>query len=48
MLRRQGKLAPENFDQVVREERELRQKLSAIFPEELLKRTLRRGDVDAR
>ena len=47
-LRQSGKLAPENFDAAVRKERELRAKLSAIFPEELLKRTLRRGDVDAR
>jgi hypothetical protein len=32
----------------VKEERDIRDQLSAIFPEELLKRKLRRGDVDAR
>jgi DNA primase len=47
-LRQSGTLTAENFDSVVREERELRDQLSAIFPEELLKRKLRRGDIDAR
>jgi hypothetical protein len=47
-LRQHGTLTAENFETVVREEREIRDQLSAIFPEELLKRKLRRGDLDAR
>ena len=47
-LRDGRQITAENFDTIVQEEREIRNKLSAIFPEELLKRKLRRGDVDAR
>ena len=47
-LRRTGGLTAENFDAAVQEERDIRDQLSAIFPEELLKRKLRREDVDAR
>jgi len=47
-LRDGRSITAENFDTIVQEEREIRNKLSAIFPEELLKRKLRRGDVDAR
>ena len=47
-LRDGRRITAENFETIVQEEREIRNKLSAIFPEELLKRKLRRGDVDAR
>ena len=47
-LRDDRRITAENFETIVQEEREIRNKLSAIFPEELLKRKLRRGDVDAR
>jgi len=47
-LREGKRITPDNFETIVREEREIKNKLSAIFPEELLKRKLRRGDVDAR
>ena len=47
-LRDGKKITADNFETIVREEREIKSKLSAIFPEELLKRKLRRGDLDAR
>jgi DNA primase len=47
-LREGKRITADNFETIVREEREIKDKLSAIFPEELLKRKLRRGDVDAR
>jgi DNA primase len=47
-LREGKRITADNFETIVREEREIKNKLSAIFPEELLKRKLRRGDVDAR
>jgi DNA primase len=46
--RRRDKLGPEEFDTVVREELQLKQQLASLFPEELLKRTMRRGRLDAR
>ena len=46
--RRQEKLAPEEFDTVIREERRLKQELASLSPEELLKRYMRRGRLDAR
>ena len=47
-LREGKRITADNFETIGREEREIKDKLSAIFPEELLKRKLRRGDVDAR
>jgi DNA primase len=47
-LREEKRITADNFETIVNEEREIKHKLSAIFPEELLKRKLRRGDVDAR
>ena len=47
-LREGKRITADNFETIVREEREIKDKLSAIFPEELLKRKMRRGDVDAR
>jgi DNA primase len=41
-------LSPDEFDAVIREERRLKQELASLFPEELLKRSMRRGRLDAR
>jgi DNA primase len=41
-------LSSEEFDAVIREERRLKQELASLFPEELLKRSMRRGRLDAR
>jgi hypothetical protein len=41
-------LSPEEFDAVIREERRLKQELASLFPEELLKRSMRQGRIDAR
>ncbi|MBA2458157.1 MAG: hypothetical protein H0V43_04270, partial [Gemmatimonadales bacterium] len=46
--RRQEKLAPDEFDTVIREERRLKQELASLSPEGLLKRYMRRGRLDAR
>jgi DNA primase len=50
-LRRQkpeGALTSEEFETLVRERQRLTREISSRYPEELLKRKLRRGDVDAR
>jgi hypothetical protein len=36
------------MDESIREERRLKQELASRFPEELLKRQMRRGRLDAR
>ncbi len=46
--RKREKLGSEEIDEVIREERRLKQELASLFPEELLKRHLRRGRLDAR
>lgn len=46
--RRQEKLGPDEFDTVIREEQRLKQELASLSPEELLKRHMRRGRLDAR
>ena len=43
-----GELTSEEFDTLVRERQRLTREISSRYPEELLKRKLRRGDVDAR
>jgi DNA primase len=45
---RKGGMSQEEYDTVVRERQRLTREISSRFPEELLKRKLRRGDVDAR
>jgi DNA primase len=45
---RAGGMSQEEFDIVVRERQRLTREISSRYPEELLKRKLRRGDVDAR
>jgi DNA primase len=46
--RQAGGLTDESMDEVMQEERRLRQELASRFPEELLKRHMRRGRRDAR
>ena len=46
--RQAGGLSAESIDAVIQEERRLRQELASRFPEELLKRYMRRGRRDAR
>ncbi len=41
-------LSPEEFEAVISEERRLKHELASLFPEELLKRHMRRGRLDAR
>lgn len=43
-----GELTSEEFETLVRERQRLTREISSRFPEELLKRKLRRGDLDAR
>jgi hypothetical protein len=43
-----GALTSEEYETLVRERQRLTREISSRFPEELLKRKLRRGDVDAR
>jgi DNA primase len=43
-----GELTSEEFETLVRERQRLTREISSRYPEELLKRKLRRGDVDAR
>jgi DNA primase len=45
---RSGVMSQEEFDTVVRERQRLTREISTRYPEELLKRKLRRGDLDAR
>lgn len=45
---REGGLSQEEYDTIVRERQRLTREISTRFPEELLKRKLRREDVDAR
>ena len=45
---RTGGMSQEEYDTVVRERQRLTREISSRYPEELLKRKLRRGDVDAR
>ncbi len=44
----EGELSSEEYETLVRERQRLMREISSRFPEELLKRKLRRGDVDAR
>jgi len=44
----EGALTSEEYETLVRERQRLTREISSRFPEELLKRKLRRGDVDAR
>jgi DNA primase len=44
----EGALTSEEFETLVRERQRLTREISSRYPEELLKRKLRRGDVDAR
>ncbi len=47
--RRQAKgLSADEMDEIIREEHRLKQELASLLPEELLKRHLRRGKLDAR
>ncbi len=46
--RREGGLSQEEYDTIVRERQRLTREISSRYPEELLKRKLRREDVDAR
>lgn len=46
--RQAGGLSTEQIDEVIREEGRLKQELASLFPEELLKRYMRRGRLDAR
>jgi DNA primase len=46
--RREGGLSAEELDGVIGEERRLVQELGSLLPEELLKRQMRRGRLDAR
>ncbi len=41
-------LSPEEFDAVIGEERRVKQELASLLPEELLKRSMRQGRIDAR
>jgi DNA primase len=43
-----GELTSEEFETLVRERQRLTREISSRYPEELLKRKLRRGDLDAR
>jgi DNA primase len=43
-----GELTSEEFETLVREQQRLTREISSRYPEELLKRKLRRGDLDAR
>jgi DNA primase len=45
--KREGKLTTDEFEAVIRDEHRLKEELAALFPEELLKRHLRRGRRDA-
>jgi hypothetical protein len=45
---RQRAMTSEDFDALVRERGRLNREIVTRFPEELLKRSMRRGDVDAR
>jgi DNA primase len=45
---RDGQLTQEEYDTLIHERQRLTRELSSRYPEELLKRKLRRGDVDAR
>jgi hypothetical protein len=45
---RQGGLTQEELDTIIRERQRLTRELVSRYPEELLKRKLRREDVDAR
>ena len=45
---RQGDMSQEEYDTLIRERQRLTREISSRYPEELLKRKLRRGDVDAR
>jgi DNA primase len=45
---RERAMTSEDFDALVRERGRLNREIATRFPEELLKRTIRRGDVDAR
>jgi DNA primase len=45
---RQSGLAPQEQDELIRERRRLDDEISTKYPEERMKRHLRRGDVDAR
>ena len=44
----EGELTSEEYDTLVRERQRLTREISSRYPEELLKRKMRRGDVDAR
>jgi DNA primase len=46
--RQEGALTPEEYETLIRERQRLTREISSRYPEELLKRKLRRGDVDAR
>jgi len=48
VTRRKREVTPEEYEAVIQEEHRLKQELSTIFPEELLKRHMRRGRRDAR
>jgi hypothetical protein len=41
-------MTAEAFDVLMGERARLKQEIAARFPEEMLKRSMRRGDVDAR
>jgi hypothetical protein len=41
-------MTAEDFDALVKERARLNREIVTRFPEELLKRSIRRGDVDAR
>jgi hypothetical protein len=44
----EGELTSEEYETLMRERQRLTREISSRYPEELLKRKLRRGDVDAR
>jgi hypothetical protein len=48
VTRRKREVTAEEFEGVIQEEHRLKQQLATIFPEELLKRHMRRGRRDAR
>jgi DNA primase len=48
VVRRKREVTAEEFEGVIQEERRLKEQLATIFPEELLKRHMRRGRRDAR
>jgi DNA primase len=45
---REGRMTEEEYESVIRERQRLTREILSRYPEELLKRKLRRGDVDAR